>query len=459
MSERRKKNKREIIVFGILLASILICTAVFFLYIHNFNKAERTFSKGMTEDLEFEIHPRGATTDAWTKWIGDDDGTQKLYKALIYDVILTNKTDCRISSWELKYMINKGCYINNAWCGKIEFHQSSGEEPIVQTLDMRNFDVRDVKLKHKVVETDMLISLEPGDYFIYKPDKATKEFPIEASDLSNEKYQKSTMGIIFYYLSEGTIESADYVITYYLEKQFAKEPAFWCIVTAASLWVIAVVIFVVTEISINSVYKRFKRDEMIVKQALNVFTTFFDAKDKYTNGHSQRVAVYARKLAQKMKFSEEECQKIYYIAMMHDCGKCYIPDSILKKPAVLTKDEYEIIKTHTTKGAEMLKNFDAVENIREGALYHHERYDGSGYPSGKKGEDIPLIGRIICVADAFDAMTSKRCYRDRLSNEKIISEFEENKGKQFDPYIADCMLELIKQGGVQIEPQPDMEEK
>lgn len=133
---------------------------------------------------------------------------------------------------------------------------------------------------------------------------------------------------------------------------------------------------------------------------------------------------------------------------MHDCGKVTIPDAILKKPERLTEEEYEIIKTHTSRGAEMLADFSSIDHIREGALYHHERYDGSGYPQGKKGKDIPMIGRIICVADSFDAMNSKRCYRNELTKEKIIFELESNKGLQFDPEVVDQFLALIKDGQI-----------
>ena len=154
-------------------------------------------------------------------------------------------------------------------------------------------------------------------------------------------------------------------------------------------------------------------------------------------------------IAEKLNFSDTELRNIYYIGLMHDCGKCYISDEILKKPAPLNKEEYEIIKNHTVKGAAMLEDFTSIEHVREGVLYHHERYDGTGYPEGLKGENIPLIARIICVADSFDAMNSRRCYRDMLSKEYILSELEKNKGKQFDPNLADIFLKLIDEGKIE----------
>ena len=120
-------------------------------------------------------------------------------------------------------------------------------------------------------------------------------------------------------------------------------------------------------------------------------------------------------------------------------------DTILRKPGRLTDEEFEIIKSHTVRGGEILKHFKSLEDVDEGARYHHERYDGKGYPEGKAGEDIPLIARMICVADSFDAMNSDRVYRKRLSREIIMQELETNKGRQFDPAIAELMLRLIRE--------------
>ena len=152
-----------------------------------------------------------------------------------------------------------------------------------------------------------------------------------------------------------------------------------------------------------------------------------------------------------MGYEGEELDRIYYIALLHDCGKIGVPDNILGKPGRLTDEEFEIIKSHTVRGGEILSNFKSLENAGEGALYHHERYDGRGYPKGLKGEEIPLIARMICVADSFDAMNSSRVYRKNLSKEYIINELKKNQGTQFDPEIAEIMLKLINEGKVNIE--------
>ena len=168
-----------------------------------------------------------------------------------------------------------------------------------------------------------------------------------------------------------------------------------------------------------------------------------DAKDKYTNGHSVRVAKYSRMIAEKMGLSAEMCENIYYMGLLHDIGKIGVPNEIINKPAKLTDEEYDVIKTHPGIGYGILSEIKSRPDLATGALWHHERYDGKGYPEHKAGEDIPLEARIIAVADTYDAMTSNRSYRKFLPQEKVRSEIENNIGTQFDPEAARCMLKVI----------------
>ena len=168
-----------------------------------------------------------------------------------------------------------------------------------------------------------------------------------------------------------------------------------------------------------------------------------DAKDHYTNGHSNRVANYARELARRMNKTEAEQEDIYNIALLHDVGKVSIPENIINKPGKLTEDEYNVIKSHTVKGYEILKTISEMPDLSIGARWHHERYDGSGYPDGKRGEEIPEIARIICVADCYDAMTTDRIYRCALPKETVRSELINCSGTQFDPKIAELMIEIM----------------
>ena len=168
-----------------------------------------------------------------------------------------------------------------------------------------------------------------------------------------------------------------------------------------------------------------------------------DAKDSYTNGHSLRVAEYSVMIAKKAGKSEKECKEIYRAGLMHDVGKIGIPDEIIKGEKKLTPEEIDIIKTHTLIGKEILSKIEISPNLSIGANYHHERYDGNGYPCGLKGKEIPEIARIIAVADTYDAMASKRSYRDVLPQEVCRQEIEKGVGTQFDPVFAKIMIEII----------------
>ncbi len=175
-----------------------------------------------------------------------------------------------------------------------------------------------------------------------------------------------------------------------------------------------------------------------------------DAKDVRTSQHSFRVSQYSVMIGKELGFSDEQCENLRKAALMHDIGKIGIPDSILNKPSRLTDEEYAIMKSHVTRGAEILKGFTLIDHVVEGALHHHERYDGRGYPSGMKGEEIPLYGRIIGVADAFDAMTANRVYRQQMDFEYVFNEMRNGCGTQFDPQCVDILLKLIEDGKINL---------
>lgn len=181
----------------------------------------------------------------------------------------------------------------------------------------------------------------------------------------------------------------------------------------------------------------------VLSQMIMALGSAIDAKDAYTNGHSERVARYSGELARRMGKSTQEINDIYYIGLLHDIGKIGIPDYIINKAGKLTEEEYELIKNHPNIGAEILSSITEMPGISFGAHWHHERFDGKGYPDGLAGEDIPEVARIICVADAYDTMTSKRVYRDVLPQKVARDEILKGRGTQFDPVIADYMLEMI----------------
>lgn len=242
----------------------------------------------------------------------------------------------------------------------------------------------------------------------------------------------------------------EYRIPITKEKKLVEEPLFWLLLSILFGGLVAAVISFAAHLRHRVRMRRMNQRQQELKtlliQSLETFARIIDAKDPYTNGHSIRVATYAREIARRMGKSADEQDEIYYIALLHDIGKIGIPDSILNKKGALTPEERAVIQTHPAVGGKVLEHFTALEDIDDGAKYHHERYDGKGYCEGLSGKDIPLVARIIGVADSYDAMASDRCYRPALSREKILSELTEHSGSQFDPEIVPYMVDMIHEG-------------
>ncbi len=193
----------------------------------------------------------------------------------------------------------------------------------------------------------------------------------------------------------------------------------------------------------KEVEKKTKENEKLFLHVVASLAEAIDAKDTYTNGHSGRVAEYSREIAKRFGYSQSHQNDIYMMGLLHDVGKIGVPDAVINKPAKLSDEEFEVIKTHPAMGAKILENIQEMPTLARGAKWHHEKYDGSGYPDKIAGENIPEEARIIAVADAYDAMTSYRSYRDPLPQEVVKEEIIKGKGTQFDPTFADIMLEMI----------------
>lgn len=196
----------------------------------------------------------------------------------------------------------------------------------------------------------------------------------------------------------------------------------------------------------EDVRKKSFQIEHLTLQAITAIANTIDARDPYTKGHSIRVSEYSALLAEALGWKRADIQNLKYIALLHNIGNIGVPDNVLNKPGRLTDTEYELIKAHTTIGGDILKDINMIPDVEAGARYHHERYDGTGYPSGLSGEDIPEIARIIEIADAYDAMNSQRVYRNPLDRATIRKELEMGKGKQFDPVYVEKFLELLDRG-------------
>lgn len=180
--------------------------------------------------------------------------------------------------------------------------------------------------------------------------------------------------------------------------------------------------------------------------ALETIAKAVDAKDPDTKGHSQRVANYAAEISKRRGFNEIMQENIYYAGLLHDIGKIGISDNILNKPGELTNEEREKIENHTLIGYNILKDFNLIDKIAHGAGYHHERINGLGYPKGLKNDEIPMVAKIIAVADVYDAINSERVYKNSVEKVEVIQILENGKGTDFDPEIVDIMIDIAKNG-------------
>lgn len=463
----KKRVSRSLAVMNIILPIMIIAgMAVLFLQNHLYNTRERVhnFSDGRREgtafvfdDVTVDIVTRGGDTGSWINGaVLDDDGNVLYHSTVgtIYELVVINNTTDTVTDWKTTVYIPEEMFVANTWNGDYEYHQNvgSGKER-VQTLDLAEYSQYDITLEYFTTPSGPIVKLYEGDYFIYYPDADVGEMPIEPKKKDADKESSIRIGFIMYIPEKEIDYVADFSvgeIRYHMHASIFKNPFFWVLGVVMIIWISCFLALIIVKLNLRRLIEQQKHDEEIIEQTMQTIVNFIEAKDPYTMGHSLRVAQYSVLLAKSMGFSEDECKHLYYIALMHDCGKIYIPDEILAKPAKLTEQEYEIMKGHTVYGKEILRDFTSIENIGLGALSHHERYDGGGYPNGLAGKDIPIIARIICISDAFDAMNSRRCYRSNLTPDVILDELKKNRGKQFDPIIVDHFLKLIECGTIKM---------
>ncbi|MDD3416080.1 MAG: two-component regulator propeller domain-containing protein [Lachnospiraceae bacterium] len=231
-------------------------------------------------------------------------------------------------------------------------------------------------------------------------------------------------------------------------KTFWESSGFIVVIVMAFVFTCLLISFIVMKIRNKVLIIKQRNAKMLIQQVICAFAKTIDEKDKYTNGHSFRVAEYATLIASELGYGPEKIEEIHNIALLHDIGKIAIPDAILNKNEELTNEEYMQMKSHASSGYEILSEISIFPEISLGARYHHEKMDGTGYPLGLKGEEIPYVARIIAVADTFDAMYSTRSYRKKLSINYVANELKRVAGIQLDEKIVDIMIKLIRDGRI-----------
>ena len=431
-------NKLLLVLSSILLG-ILIAFTVHVFQINRYNNTKRTISgESASAEVTADIHPRGLITDSWEK---NDAFEDKVINAKIYEGTVVNSSQTLLTRWDMRINIKESCYLNNAWNGTVEVHQMHGEKEAVQLLDLRNYDVNEITVDYYLAGQDLLIPLENGDYIIYYPDdsKSSFEMPLKSS---REYAGEANIGIIFYSLT-GDVELSDYEVSYYLKKSYFEGMTGKFFMFIIPFWTLFTILCYIIATIVLRFEGRIYLQSKLIDEIFELCATVADSKDYYHKEHSIRVARYSKMLAEHMGMDKSDCDTVYYATLLRNVGNCVVPERILGKSGELAEDEYKIVQTHTVKGSQLLEKVESLPYVMEAARYHHERYDGTGYPSGLKGDEIPLIARIIAVADAYDEMNHDRDYRKKLEKDKIRQEFIDNKGLQFDPIVVDEFLEIM----------------
>lgn len=384
-----KENKKSLIGFAVtLLLLVLIFLALMHRVWLDNHSAFETELHSVEANVESEsICIQMERTKVWV------DG---LRVGAQFDGVIYNNTGGECVDWELVIKLPTTVEIESSWNGEY-------------------------------IVTDSDVLLIPDDNVRVIPAKGEKPF-----------------GFVLH--ADTAIEIKDFSMKGQYRTYIWNYEVFWLWCLMVLLWIIFLIASIITDVKVYKYNKRRSTDLQIIVQSFKTFANLIDAKDPYTQGHSMRVADYSVAIAKRMRLPERQLEELGYVALMHDCGKMGVPDNILNKPGTLTEEERKRINEHTTQGGQILENFTAIKGIRQGALYHHERYDGKGYPEGLKGKDIPLYARIIGVADAFDAMNSDRCYRKRLPQDVILQELRACSGTQFDPDIVKHLIQMLEEG-------------
>ncbi|MBE7008877.1 MAG: HD domain-containing protein [Ruminococcaceae bacterium] len=232
-------------------------------------------------------------------------------------------------------------------------------------------------------------------------------------------------------------------VTIVKEKTLYEQAWFPALVATLGALFAALVVVLIYQRKTRALLRKQAENKQLINEMSSVFANCIDMKDPYTNGHSHRVAKYTMMLAERLGKTKEEAEEMYNIALLHDIGKISIPDEVLHKPERLTDEEFAIMKNHSARGYEILKDITIDPNLAIGAGYHHERVDGKGYPRGVKGDEIPEVAQIIAVADTFDAMYSTRPYRKKLPLDTVANEIQRISGTQLNSKVVDAFMQLV----------------
>jgi len=460
-------NKKTIYrVFMLILAIVIILNFGIHVYRTNeFNRQVHTIDSYNEDDTyNFSFIPQNGKDISWTRTATINDEVIDLY-ACSYEGAFVNKSTVEVAEWTMRIDINSDCFLNSAWCGRVEIHQRDGDKENVQTLDLRNIKEDEVRLKHYVDGDIHLFPLSKGDYLIYYPDLGAKEYPIVANGNTDGRI---LIGVIFYWNQTKEFNKPSYHVEYRKEKGYFQGTEATIFIVMSFLWILLFVAGLSATITARIMRQQEimaltqKNNEYLneeVKKRISQITDMqhkvvlgmadmIENRDSNTGGHVKRTSDVVKILVDEIRkqgiadIDDVQAIDIERAAPMHDLGKLSIDNSILSKPARLTDEEFEIMKTHSTKSGEFvhivldgIEEEHFVNTAYNVARFHHERWDGRGYPDGLSGDDIPFEARVMAIADVYDALVSKRCYKEAMSFEKAYDIMSENMGSQFDPKL------------------------
>lgn len=385
--KNRANNSIRLLLLVLLL--LLTVTAAYILFIVKSSTEVRRFGPEDGDIALVVTNPEGKIWEDIYRYPGMPCGAE-------YSFVVDNNDNKRLTEWSVRIDFDAPFEIDSSWNG------------------------------------DFLIE---GDSLVFTPDQE-----MGLVEFDDEGY----FGAVLY--SRHLLNVNSYTVIGKMPLDPSRMPVTYVLFVFYLLWFISVGSYFMSNARIEKIQKQREHDLMILNQSIMTFTSFIDAKDSYTRNHSVRVAIYAKEIGRRMGLDEDELQNLYYGTLLHDVGKIGIPDEILTNEGQLTPEEFEIIKTHPLKGVEMLKNFTEIPNISDCAHYHHERYDGKGYPEGFSREQIPLFARIASVADSYDVMSLDRKYKKAMSHDEIEEELLANSGTQFDPKIVPFIIDMMNDG-------------
>jgi response regulator RpfG family c-di-GMP phosphodiesterase len=411
MASRKSKSKADKAKsWGLLISFFLILIPLIFyaFYCRSYNHCKRTLSyegENITQSQDGILFTHDDPSRVWSLSETDEIFRGKPYGGSYY-FYLTNENSLPLTDWK----------------ATITFDGDFSIGDVFPTGSMEKM----------------------GNSVIFTP-TADPESENNPSYLESGKVQQFGANL---YSEDPVVHVTKYVLEYHLAVDFWKTGVSISLLALLGVWFLLLIVYLTFRQKEQEFQKSQETEQKVLLQSVMTFTNFIDAKDPYTEGHSARVAIYSKALGKELGMKDSDIQNLYLSALLHDCGKIGISNEVLEKPGKLTDAEYKTIQGHTTIGATVLKDITSIPGVQDGAHYHHERYDGKGYPCHLRGEQIPYFARIICVADCYDAMTTDRCYRKKLTRDAALKEIEKNEGTQFDPSIASAMVKMIQDGSL-----------